>query len=152
MHVARTTQTFSQDNFVKFVEFCITLAYYTLCCVSVSYLQCVVIATRPFNFFKYSKHPKTGHPKTGFIQKPDKMMSGFRMLLSCLVFEWSTSLDRFIFEEKNVMLGQSRPFENRTIRKPDMSGIRMVTVNIYSGDLNSSHSKFGNILKQLFIC
>ena len=75
------------------------------------------------------------------IQKPDtwipdssenrtKCMSAFQMLLSGPVFKWTTSLDRFIYKEKNVYvsLDHLKTGPRSTIRKPDMSGIRMVTV------------------------
>ena len=45
---------------------------------------------------------------------------------ACPVFEWSTSLDPFMYKEKKCLC------EKPTIRKPDMSGIRMVTVIVFS--------------------
>ena len=39
--------------------------------------------------FLYSRHSKTGHLNTGFIRKPDFLVSDFRMAFCCL---WTQTL------------------------------------------------------------
>ena len=72
----------------------------------------------------YSNHLKTGHPKTGYIRKPDILSSGFQM---ALVFENRTKLSgfRMVMFHRCILwyisdICDALPFENRT----KMSGFR----------------------------
>ena len=64
---------------------------------------------------KYSNHPITGHPNTGFIRKPDFFLSGFRMVCTDL----SGFPDKFVrFSSNGVSIwsdhSKTGPFDNRT--------------------------------------
>ena len=48
----------------------------------------------------YSKDPKTGHSKSGIIQKPDIVVVRISNGRNCPVFKWSINPDRFINKEK----------------------------------------------------
>jgi hypothetical protein len=77
---------------------------------TISYLNLYRISAIVNN---YSGDPNTGHSYSGYIRKPDKLGSGFRMFVRHFVF-LTTSLDRFIIK-KNIY----DHFINKTVRLVD---------------------------------